>query len=77
MSEGSPVFCPKHSQPEEINFHESVVAPFREWAQQYLDGGRWAGFDYFTAIKTELLERDEEVKALRWRLSVLLRKMRK
>lgn len=68
MSDGTPVLCPKHQQPENMDFHESVVRPFRDWAQQYLDGGRWAGYDYFTAIKTELLERDAQVDAIENRL---------
>lgn len=38
--------------------------PFLEWAQAYLDSGRWAGHDMFDAIKTELLERDAKVVTL-------------
>ena len=49
---------------ESSDFHESTIGPFREWAQEYLDGGRWAGYDYYTAIKTELLERDKQVSEL-------------
>jgi hypothetical protein len=40
-------------------------AVFQEWAQQYLDSGRWAGHDRADAIKTELLERDRELATLR------------
>ncbi len=40
-------------------------AEFQEWAQGYLDAGKWAGHDRSDAIKTELLERDAEVQALR------------
>jgi hypothetical protein len=40
-------------------------AAFQEWAQSYLYAGRWAGHDRSDAIKTELLERDAEVGALR------------
>jgi hypothetical protein len=38
---------------------------FQEWAQSYLDSGRWAGHDRADAIKQVLLARDEEVKRLR------------
>lgn len=73
LSEGSPSICPKHSELSE-DWSESKIRQFREWAQEYLDGGRWAGFDYFTAIRTELLERDAEVKALHAKVSELERK---
>jgi len=44
---------------------------FQEWAQSYLNSGRWAGHDRADAIKTELLARDEEVKRLRTALERL------
>ena len=40
------------------------VMPFMEWAQSYLDSGRWAGHSMFDAVKTEILERDRLVSAL-------------
>lgn len=49
----------------DLEWHESQVRPFCHWAQEYLDGGRWAGFTYYDAIQTELLERDVELAALR------------
>lgn len=39
-------------------------AAFQEWAQGYLDSGRWAGHDRSDAIKAELLERDQQVETL-------------
>lgn len=35
---------------------------FQEWAQTYLDSGRWAGHDRADAVKQELLERDDQLK---------------
>ena len=40
-------------------------AAFEEWAQAYLDSGRWAGHRRDDAVKTELLERDALVVELR------------
>lgn len=45
--------------------------PFRDWAQSYLDGGRWAGHQLDDAIKAELLERDAEVSRLRAKVAEL------
>jgi len=36
---------------------------FTEWANSYLDSGRWAGYDIEVAIKTVILEKDAELKA--------------
>jgi hypothetical protein len=44
--------------------------PFQEWAQEYLDGGRWAGHHYGDAVKTELLERDAQLAEARAELSL-------
>lgn len=59
---------------QELNQHREVraqYAPFEEWAQSYLDAGRWAGHMRADAIKTELLERDAEIERLRAELSRL------
>lgn len=40
-------------------------AEFQEWAQGYLNAARWAGHDRSDAIRTELLERDAEVRSLK------------
>jgi len=42
--------------------HETDI--FNEWAQHYLDSGKWAGHRYDDAVKQELLARDAEVAAL-------------
>lgn len=42
---------------------------FQEWAQGYLDSGRWGGHDRADAIRQTLLARDEEVKRLRGALA--------
>lgn len=48
----------------DLEWHEHQIRPFCHWAQEYLDAGRWAGFTYYDAIKTELLERDAEIARL-------------
>lgn len=38
---------------------------FNAWAQSYLDGGRWAGHRYDDAVRTEMLERDAQLAAVK------------
>lgn len=45
--------------------------PFNEWAQEYLDGGRWAGHHYGDAIKQELIERDSQLAQSEERVKAL------
>lgn len=49
------------------------VGPVREWAQSYVNAGRWAGHDSLDAVKTELLERDSLVRRLECDLRLLRR----
>ena len=40
------------------------MRPFFEWAQSYLDSGKWAGRKLYDGIKYELLERDRTIAEL-------------
>jgi hypothetical protein len=53
---------------DDLKWCHDQQAEFRVWAQEYLDGGRWAGFNYVTGVMTELKERDIERDALQSQL---------
>ena len=46
---------------DDLKFVVDGHRPFNEWAQEYLDAGRWAGYRYCDGVMTELKERDEEL----------------
>lgn len=55
------------AQQTEIDAARELIrlnASFQEWAQGYLDSGRWAGHDRADAVRLELLESDAEITRL-------------
>lgn len=50
---------------EAYRWQKPLLVPFWEWAQTTLSAGRWAGHDYYSAIRTEFEEMRAELAALR------------